>query len=180
VLDAAIAVLPPEAAPLVEVKAAPGLPAIWADHDRLEQVFVNLLANAFKHNPPGTSVSVSARALSRTEQPEVEITVTDDGIGFPSALAASPFEASQRHRSRSSGAGLGLSIANGIVLAHDGWLELAPAVVGTSFRILLPVEAPPGHTAEGSEVTAPGPAYAMTAAPGRDLAAGAPAPGGPR
>ena len=40
---------------------APGLPAIWADHDRLEQVFVNLLGNALGHNPPGTKVVVTAR-----------------------------------------------------------------------------------------------------------------------
>ena len=34
--------------------------AIWADHDRLEQVFVNLLGNALGHNPPGTKVLVTA------------------------------------------------------------------------------------------------------------------------
>jgi len=182
VVEAAVDCLPAAESLRVKVSCNPGVPSIWADHDRLEQVFVNLLANAFRHNPPGTSVSVSVRALRRTEQPatEVEITVTDDGTGFPSALAASPFEASQRHRSLSSGAGLGLSIANGIVLAHDGRIELAPAVVGTAFRILLPVEAPPGHTADGSEVTAPAPAYTTTAAPVRALAAGTPAPGGRR
>src|SRR5262244_2560468 len=48
-LDAAIACLPPDAAAAVEVDADPGLPPVWADHDRLEQVFVNLLDNAFGH-----------------------------------------------------------------------------------------------------------------------------------
>ncbi|MGH3744753.1 MAG: histidine kinase dimerization/phospho-acceptor domain-containing protein, partial [Mycobacteriales bacterium] len=62
VLDAAVAVLPPEAASRVHVAAAPGLPAIWADHDRLEQVFVNLIGNALGHNPPGTKVVVTAAA----------------------------------------------------------------------------------------------------------------------
>ena len=62
-LDAAIAVLPPGCLPRwSEVKAAPGLPAIWADHDRLEQVFVNLLGNALGHNPPQTQVVVTAQA----------------------------------------------------------------------------------------------------------------------
>src|SRR6202000_702572 len=61
VLDAAVAVLPPDAASQVTVEigagaGATGLPAIWADHDRLEQVFVNLLGNALGHNPPGTKV----------------------------------------------------------------------------------------------------------------------------
>ena len=40
-----------------------GLPSVWGDHDRLEQVFLNLLTNAFRHNPDGTRVSVSAREL---------------------------------------------------------------------------------------------------------------------
>ena len=59
VLDAAVAVLPPEAASQVTVAEATGLPAIWADHDRLEQVFVNLVGNALGHNPPETKVVVT-------------------------------------------------------------------------------------------------------------------------
>ncbi|MGH3124451.1 MAG: histidine kinase dimerization/phospho-acceptor domain-containing protein, partial [Streptosporangiaceae bacterium] len=62
VLDAAIACLPPSGAQLVGVRCAADLPAIWADHDRLEQVFVNLLTNAVGHNPPGTRVMVTASA----------------------------------------------------------------------------------------------------------------------
>jgi signal transduction histidine kinase len=81
------------------------------------------------------------------------VVVADDGGGFPSALAEAPFEASQRHRSRSSGAGLGLSIANGIVIAHEGRIALEPVEVGTSFRIRLRVEAPAGdgHDAVAAE-----------------------------
>ena len=62
VLDAAIACLPPAGAPLVEVDCADRLPPIWADHDRLEQVFVNLLSNATSHNPAGTRVTVTRGA----------------------------------------------------------------------------------------------------------------------
>jgi signal transduction histidine kinase len=120
---------------------------VWADHDRLEQVFVNLLNNAFKHNPPGTQVWVSALDEARSRPftgghgAEVQISVVDDGAGFPAALAAAPFDSARRHRTRTAGAGLGLSIARGIVEAHGGQIELARAPVGTAFRIRLPVEA---------------------------------------
>jgi signal transduction histidine kinase len=112
---------------------------------------VNLLSNAFRHNPPNTTVSVAARELpaAGSGQPEVEVIVADDGRGFPGALAAAPFEASQRHRSRSSGAGLGLSIANGIVIAHEGRIALEPVEVGTSFRIRLRIEASTGDAHGG-------------------------------
>ncbi len=103
----------------------PTCPTVWADHDRLEQVFVNLLNNAFKHNPPGTHVWVSAAPPH--DGAEVEISVVDDGAGFPPALAAAPFDSARRHRTRSAGAGLGLSIARGIVQAHGGTIALAPA-----------------------------------------------------
>ena len=92
VLDAAIAVLPPEAASLVEVKAAPGLPAIWADHDRLEQVFVNLLGNALTHNPPQTRVVVTAQAAGHDN---VTVRVADDGEGLPPELARAVTEAAR-------------------------------------------------------------------------------------
>src|SRR5260370_8632621 len=60
VLEAAIACLPQSSAGTVSAACDPGLPVVWADHDRLEQVFVNLLHNAISHNPPGTRVRVTA------------------------------------------------------------------------------------------------------------------------
>jgi signal transduction histidine kinase/ABC-type multidrug transport system ATPase subunit len=141
VVEAAVSCLPPACSAAVSVRCDPDLPAVWADHDRLEQVFVNLLGNAFSHNPPGTRVLVTARNGSAGE---VELTVADDGSGFPPQLAAAPFDSGRRHRSHSSGSGLGLSIAHGIVEAHGGRIELASLPVGTEFRILLPVEAGDG------------------------------------
>jgi signal transduction histidine kinase/ABC-type sulfate/molybdate transport systems ATPase subunit len=150
VVEAAVDCLPAHESARVMVACGADLPSIWADHDRLEQVFVNLLSNAFRHNPPGTNASVTANLLHREDDPihYVEIIVADDGTGFPGVLVASPFEASRRHHSRNSGAGLGLSIANGILLAHEGAIELVSVEVGTAFRIVLPVEAPAGETAE--------------------------------
>jgi signal transduction histidine kinase/ABC-type multidrug transport system ATPase subunit len=147
VVEAAVSCLPGEHSPLVSVTCDPHLPAVWADHDRLEQVFVNLLNNAFCHNSAGTRVWVSARHHTRepgggsTQGAQVEINVADDGSGFPPQLAAAPFESARRHRTRTAGAGLGLSIARGIIRAHGGRIELAAVPVGTAFRILLPVEA---------------------------------------
>jgi signal transduction histidine kinase/ABC-type multidrug transport system ATPase subunit len=137
VLDAAVACLPPASAPQVEIKCAPGLPAIWADHDRLEQVFVNLLGNALGHNPPGTNVQVTAEA---TETGMIMVRVADDGEGMSPELMRAPAQAARRHRSRGSGAGLGLSIASGIVAAHGGRMDLERAPRGTCFLITLPVE----------------------------------------
>src|SRR5450755_4059004 len=124
VLEAAIGCLPPASAALVGVACDPGLPVVWADHDRLEQVFVNLLSNAFGHNPPGTTVAITAK----TDGPaDVVVSVADDGTGLPADLLAGPFEPARRRRTLTSGAGLGLSIARGIVVAHGGEIALAPA-----------------------------------------------------
>jgi len=137
VLEAAIACLPPDVSPPVKMSCAPGLPVIWADHDRLEQVFVNLLANAVGHNPAGTNVRVSATAGTE----HVEVTVGDDGAGLSPDMARAPFEPARRRRGPTAGAGLGLSIARGIVTAHGGRIELVPQSRGTCFRICLPIEA---------------------------------------
>ena len=139
VLEAAVACLPQPGASTVEVTCHPALPAVWADHDRLEQVFVNLLDNALRHNPPGTRVSVTA---GPGQSDEVVIAVCDDGAGLPPDLAAAPFEPKRRGHSASAGAGLGLLIAQGIVAAHAGQIQSAGTRKGTSFEIRLPVEAP--------------------------------------
>jgi signal transduction histidine kinase len=154
VIDAAVALLPPRDAPFVEVKTAPDLPTIWADHDRLEQVFVNLLGNALAHNPQGTRVTVTAEACAAgaEEAAAVTIRVTDDGQGMPPELLDAPAIATAarrpRKRGESVGAGLGLSIARGIVAAHGGVMELEHVPRGTSFRITLPVENPAQKTTE--------------------------------
>ncbi len=138
VLEAAAACLPPGGTTALPVACDPGLPAVWADHDRLEQVFVNLLNNAITHNPPGTRVRITAGAAT---QAEVMISVTDDGVGMPADLAAAPFEPNRRRRARNAWGGLGLSIAKGIVDAHGGRIELQCLPKGTCFRVHLPVEA---------------------------------------
>jgi len=167
VLEAAIGCLPPDNAASVSLTCDASLPVVWADHDRLEQVFVNLLNNAFGHNLPGTRVQVTAAAGPA----EVAISVLDDGQGMPPELAAPLFELARRPRTNSSaangpangpadgpangaangaanggsrksaGAGLGLSIAKGIVQAHGGRLELTPLHQGTCFNVYLPIEA---------------------------------------
>ncbi len=155
VLEAAIACLPRDNAASVSLTCDAGLPVVWADHDRMEQVFVNLLNNAFGHNPPGTRVQVTAESGPA----EVVIKVIDDGLGMPPELAAAPFEPARRPRAtatattspsasmsngggrKSIGAGLGLSIAKGIMQAHGGRLELTSPPKGTCFSVYLPVEA---------------------------------------
>jgi signal transduction histidine kinase len=140
VIEAAIACLPQRSAARISVACDPGLPAVWADHDRLEQVFVNLLSNAVGHNPPGTLVRISGETPVGAMPAEVLIRVADDGDGMPADLLAAPFEPARR-RAHSGGAGLGLSIAKGIVDAHGGRIDVQCLSRGTCFRIHLPVEA---------------------------------------
>jgi K+-sensing histidine kinase KdpD len=146
VLDAAAACLPPASATAVSVSCESELPVVWADHDRLEQVFVNLLDNATRHNPPGTKVQVTASTVGSTD---VVVTVTDNGAGIPLDRQKAPFGPKQPSHSPMAGAGLGLSIAKGIVDAHGGQLRLEPLDPGTRFRIQLPIEAPGAF--EGAE-----------------------------
>jgi signal transduction histidine kinase len=149
VIDAAIACLPNEWRDRVGFSPLGEIPALWADHDRLEQVFVNLLNNALQHNSAGTRVMIEAR---RRSGDQIEITVSDDGSGLPPELREAPFDSTRRHRSTTAGAGLGLSIARGIVVAHHGAIDLLNSSTGASFRIVLPLEAPeaaaePAHPA---------------------------------
>jgi signal transduction histidine kinase len=137
VADAAVSCLPPDQAPAVDVRCSDRLPPVYADHDRLEQVLLNLLSNAIRHNPSGTRVRLTAAPSPRDA---VEICVSDDGLGLPTELSDAPFESTRGHRSGSAGAGLGLSITRGIVEAHGGTIELVATEPGTSFRIRLPIE----------------------------------------
>jgi len=145
VVEAAVACLPPDGIERVAVACQPDLPPIWGDHDRLEQVLVNLLANSLRHNPDTTKVRLDALE----DGGDVVVHVADDGIGLPADVRDAPF-ALREGRSRTGGAGLGLSITKGIVDAHGGSLTLCPeppaeagagaGAPGTHWVIRLPIE----------------------------------------
>jgi ABC-type multidrug transport system ATPase subunit/signal transduction histidine kinase len=148
VIDAAVACLSPEGAARVEVRTEPDLPVVWADHDRLEQVFVNLLDNSLRHNPPTTRVRVDAMA---DKDGGVMVTVADDGRGVHDDLLAEPAGAAKLRQSPTAGAGLGLSITRGIIDAHGGSISLDRVSSGSCFRVLLPVERTNTGDHDGSE-----------------------------
>jgi signal transduction histidine kinase/ABC-type multidrug transport system ATPase subunit len=122
----------------IRVRTTGELEPVWADHDRLEQVFVNLLENAVAHGASRHGVDVQLR---RGRAPgTVEVEVADHGPGIPAALADRIFEPRVRAAGDVAGAGLGLSIARGIVVAHGGTLVAAPARRGARFVVTLPCE----------------------------------------
>ncbi|HET8559328.1 MAG TPA: ATP-binding protein [Marmoricola sp.] len=133
VVDAARACLLPGARDRIHVDVPRDLPPVWADHDRLEQVFVNLFDNAVRHNPAQTRVWVG---LEPAGAGAVAVTVRDDGVGRAADLMA----AGERPRRRTAGAGLGLSIARAIVEAHGGSISVSQADPGLVFHVTLPAE----------------------------------------
>jgi signal transduction histidine kinase/ABC-type multidrug transport system ATPase subunit len=113
------------------------LPTIWGDHDRLEQVFVNLLDNAVRHATDATAVEVTT---TLDGDGTVTVRVSDDGEGIPPHLAEKVFLPHERGGATAPGAGLGLAIARGIVDAHGGTIRLEPSERGTTVAVTLPVE----------------------------------------
>lgn len=94
-----------------------------ADEARLHQVLSNLVANAVRHAPAGSAVTMAARKNGHGTSLEV----TDEGPGIPRADAERVFErfyrSDQARSSGDGGSGLGLAIARWIVELHDGTIR---------------------------------------------------------
>jgi hypothetical protein len=105
------------------------------DPRRLEQVMVNLLANAHWHTPTGTHIAVSGHVNG----PDVVLSVHDTGPGIPAEDLEGIFQRFYRLDSAEAGSGLGLAIARSIVTLHAGqiWAE-SRIGAGTTFCIALP------------------------------------------
>ncbi|MFJ8541771.1 ATP-binding protein [Streptomyces sp. NPDC093586] len=111
---------------------------VSADAARLQQVLVNLLANARTHTPPGTTVTARVRHSGSWLCVDVE----DDGPGIPSALLPHVFERFARGdsaRSRATGStGLGLAIVQAVTAAHGGGVSVDSVPGRTVFTVRLP------------------------------------------
>lgn len=126
----------------VEVRTAAGLPLVRGDAERLGQVLLNLIHNALKFSPSGSTVTVSAEAGADV----VTVSVADQGPGIARQDQARIFERFykvDRARVRGmGGTGLGLAIARHIVEDHAGRLELdSEEGRGATFRFSLPIAA---------------------------------------
>ncbi|MFC4783509.1 sensor histidine kinase [Nocardioides sp. MAHUQ-72] len=118
---------------------------VTGDDRRLHQVVTNLLTNARKYTPAGTTVTVSVRATPGGGR----FSVHDDGPGFPPDLVDHAFERFARGdvaRTRAvsngeapvGGAGLGLALVEAIVHAHGGTVSLASSPGDTTLTVELP------------------------------------------
>lgn len=118
----------------------PNLPIMTVDAARIGQAVGNLTSNAIKYTPSGGSVTVTAQQNGN----ELSIAVADTGPGIPEAEQKRIFEPFFRSREQTrfpQGMGLGLSIANDLVIAHDGRLEMqSEPGQGSTFTLVLPIE----------------------------------------
>ena len=117
------------------------LPEIWADGEKLQQVFINLGINAADAMPDGGILGIH---MAPRDSTEVEIRVTDTGTGIPTDAIEHLFEPFYTTKDCSEGSGLGLTVAKGIVLDHGGSIDVSSEVgKGTEFCITLPIEESP-------------------------------------
>jgi signal transduction histidine kinase len=121
----------------LRLDVAPDLAEVWADRDRLLQLFENLIGNAVKFTEPGGRVTVGATPRDG----EVLFWVADTGVGISAEDLPHLFDRFwQARKAGRQGAGLGLPIVKGIVEAHGGriWVESTPGH-GSTFFVTFPM-----------------------------------------
>jgi signal transduction histidine kinase len=120
---------------------ADGAVLVTGDRDRLIQLVLILLDNAFDHSPPGGTVTVDVGRSG----PDAVLTVVDGGPGIPVAERKRVFEPFTRlpgvRRDRAGGTGLGLAIARRIVRAHGGEIRVTDAPGGGA-ALIVTIPAP--------------------------------------
>ena len=148
---------------------------VRGDEHRLHQVLANLMSNAGKHTPLGSTVTVALRVERapavdaaaapdgatlergiRPAAPRVELSLTDDGPGIPPEVLPELFERftradTSRARDRDAAGkstGLGLAIVDAVVAAHGGSITVTSRPGRTRFAIYLPLLPEPASTAD--------------------------------
>jgi signal transduction histidine kinase len=124
------------------------LPRIWADPQRAEQVFTNLISNAHRYTPEGGEVTIAARMNGN----RVSVSITDTGIGIRPEDQSRIFERFvrvQRGGARPQGStGLGLAITRALVELHGGTISVKSELgEGSTFTAELPAVNDQGEAA---------------------------------
>jgi PAS domain S-box-containing protein len=134
---------------MIHKEIAKDLRLVEMDHGQMEQVFLNLLVNAWQAMPGGGDIYLSAVNADLTEADVryhslkpgryVIVSVTDTGVGMDEKTRARIFEPFFTTREMGRGTGLGLAMVYGIVNRHGGFINVySEPGRGTTFRIYLP------------------------------------------
>jgi two-component system, OmpR family, sensor histidine kinase KdpD len=120
-----------------DVGGAEALPSLRGDADKLAQLFLNVLDNAVKHSPRGSTVHVRGNR----DDGAVVIRVRDAGSGLPQGAQTRLFQRFYRgENAERDGAGLGLAIAQAIAQAHGGSIRASNVDGGgAEFAVRLPI-----------------------------------------
>lgn len=150
----------------LNLKLAPKLATVFANAGQMQQVLMNLFANARDAMPKGGKLSLETRLvtggqidnlpeLSDDQSKWVEITITDTGCGMDEETQSRIFEPFFTTKGVGKGTGLGLSVVYGIVKQHDGHIEVHSKVnKGTTFKIFFPT-VPDAEAVEREEKKTP-------------------------
>jgi C4-dicarboxylate-specific signal transduction histidine kinase len=129
----------------LELDLGPDLPPIMAEHNRLEQVFINLVTNAIdamdeKNDMPNSKRSKKELKIASFQQGgSVAVTVSDTGTGMSEDVLNKIFEPFYTTKKTGKGTGLGISISYGIVKDYDGRIEIESVEgEGTTFTLYFP------------------------------------------
>ena len=115
----------------------PALPSIMVDPNQLQQVFINIMLNAYQAMPNGGTLHITTRKVGS----DLQVIFTDTGTGIPPEKIQNIFDPFFTTKEVGEGTGLGLSVSYGIVKAHGGDIEVeSQAGKGTTFVIKLPLD----------------------------------------
>ncbi len=124
---------------------------LWlqGNSDELHRMILNLLDNATRHTPPGTTVDLRLRA----EDGEAVVEVSDDGPGIAPEIRAQIFDRFVRgdgpaDTATGPGSGLGLAIVSAVAASHGGSAEVGESAAGGAlFRVRIPIDRSPSRPA---------------------------------
>jgi signal transduction histidine kinase/heme-degrading monooxygenase HmoA len=112
---------------------------VWGDPERLQQVFSNLVGNAFKYSPAGGTVTLDLML----DRPFATIEIRDEGEGIPPDRLPRIFDLFQRATTTGTGLGVGLAVVQALVQAHGGAITAHSGGLGrgSTFIVRLPLAA---------------------------------------
>ena len=115
-------------------KISPSINQITGDKTKLQEVFLNLLKNAYEASSPNKTIYLEAYA----DKNLITIIVRDTGCGITAQQLPTIFEPFVTYKK--NGSGLGLAISHNIIKAHGGSISVESAVnIGTTFTVTLPI-----------------------------------------